>query len=132
MSRICLDTSAYSQLRRAHPEAKRTIDEATEVLVPVITLGELRAGFRAGVRERENERVLAAFLNEPSVRVLDVDDLASRHYAELAAELRRAGTPLPANDIWIAALALREGATVLTFDEDFRRLTRVGLILLKP
>lgn len=132
MSRICLDTSAYSQLRRSHPGAVRTIDEAEEVLVPVITLGEIRAGFRTGGRERENEEVLAAFLDEPAIRVLDVDDLASKLYADLWADLRRAGTPLPANDVWIAALALREGATLVTFDADFRRIPRLGVILLAP
>jgi len=55
--------------------------------------------------------------------------LNSRHYAEIVAELRRAGTPLPTNDIWVAAVASRNGTTVLTCDDHFERITRVGSIV---
>ena len=68
MSRICLDTSAYSQFRRLHAEAVRRIDEAEEILVPVIALGELRAGFKVGGREAANEEALMDLLQEPFVR----------------------------------------------------------------
>ena len=96
------------------------------MLVPAVVLGELRSGFLLGSRPDDNERELAEFLAHPVVRVLDVDDEAATLYAEIFANLRRAGTPLPTNDLWVAALAVREGATVLTYDEHFRKIARVG------
>lgn len=119
MNRLCLDTSAYSHFKRGHEEAVEVISSAGEVLVPVVVLGELRAGFRLGSQGARNEADLKTFLRQRVVRVLDVDDEASSVYADLMVELKRAGTPLPSNDVWIAALAAREGATVLTFHAHF-------------
>jgi tRNA(fMet)-specific endonuclease VapC len=73
---------------------------------------------------------LQAFLDNPAVEVLQVDSETSRHYAEIVAELRTAGTPLPTNDIWIAASAARNGTTVLTCDDHFERIRRVGSIVI--
>jgi predicted nucleic acid-binding protein len=102
------------------------IDCSEWVGVPSIVLGELRTGFALGRRSRENERELAKFLDNPVVNVLDVDDSASQIYADIVVALRRAGTPLPTNDIWIAAVAAREGASVVTFDSHFLAIQRVG------
>ncbi|MGN6276522.1 MAG: PIN domain-containing protein [Solirubrobacterales bacterium] len=60
---------------------------------------------------------------------LPVDSETSRHYAEIVAELRRAGTPIPTNDIWIAATAARNGAAVLACAAHFERIARVGSIV---
>jgi predicted nucleic acid-binding protein len=69
--------------------------------------------------------MLGAFLSHPFVETLDVDDEASHLYARLTSELRALGRPIPTNDAWIAALSLREGAEVLTYDEHFRTLPGV-------
>ncbi|MDQ3030818.1 MAG: type II toxin-antitoxin system VapC family toxin [Myxococcota bacterium] len=124
--RLCLDTSAYSHFRRGAEAAVEAIVAARIVYVPSIVLGELRAGFLAGARAERNERELRRFLAEPIVEVLDVDDDASAAYAEIVVELRRAGTPVPTNDVWIAALAARESATVLTYDRHFEWIRRVA------
>jgi tRNA(fMet)-specific endonuclease VapC len=126
MTRLCLDTSAYSHFRRGSPEAVQAVTRAREILVPAVVLGELRAGFLLGSRPDENDQALVEFLAHPVVRVLDVDDEAATRYAEVFADLRRAGTPVPTNDLWVAALAIREGATVLTYDDRFRLIARVG------
>ncbi len=126
MSRICLDTSAYSHFRRGHSPVVALIDSAREVFVPVVVLGELRAGFRLGELADENETHLGLFLAHPVVSVVEVDDETASHYADLWVELRRAGTPLPTNDVWVGALALRSGSMVVTYDEHFRRMGRVG------
>jgi tRNA(fMet)-specific endonuclease VapC len=63
--------------------------------------------------------------------VVNVDHETADTYAELFADLRRAGTPVPTNDLWVAAMAVREGATVLTYDDHFRRIVRVGCLVLK-
>jgi len=130
MSRVCLDTSAYIEFKRGHPAAVAAIRSAREVGMPVITLGELRTGFALGARAARNERELATFLAQPVVRVLDVDEDASRLYAEIVADLKRRGTPAPTNDIWIASLAVREGLSVLTYDSHFELFRRVGVQLL--
>jgi predicted nucleic acid-binding protein len=131
VSRWCLDTSAYSNFRRNDPAIVDLFDAATALLVPTIVLGELRSGFALGRKQQENERELAAFLRHPVIEMLDVDDASSRIYAEIVVALRAAGTPLPTNDIWIAAVAVREGATVLTYDEHFRAIHRVGTRVLE-
>ena len=124
--RLCLDTSAYSNLRRNHPPAVALIRRARWVGLPAVVLGELRCGFLAGDRADDNEAALRAFMSRPVVHVLEVDELASQIYAEICLELRRAGTPVPTNDAWIAAVAAREGASVLTYDPHFQRIQRVG------
>jgi tRNA(fMet)-specific endonuclease VapC len=131
VSYLCLDTSAYSHFRRGDPGATEAIRRARRIAVPVIVLGELRAGFRLGKRSRDNDRELLEFLSHPVVEVSNVDDEAASHFADLFGELQRAGTPVPTNDIWIAAVALREGATVLTFDDHFETMPRVGRWVLK-
>jgi tRNA(fMet)-specific endonuclease VapC len=130
LTKLCLDTSAYSQFKRGRTDVVELLDAAEWVGVPAIVLGELRAGFGAGNRARVNERDLVLFLHNASVHVLDVDDTSSRVYADIVLALRKAGTPLPTNDIWIAAVAAREGASVLTYDAHFRAIPRVGTILL--
>ena len=126
MIRLCLDTSAYTYFKRGDPEAARLMSSASWVGVPTVVLGELRTGFMLGRKNDDNERDLIEFLAESMVHVLDVDDSASRHYAEIVVFLRRHGKPIPTNDVWIASLAVREGATVLTYDGHFRDIERVS------
>lgn len=130
MSSFCLDTSAYSNFRRGNEEVAALLDQAESVGLSTIALGELRTGFLLGGRRQRNETELAAFLDSPVVEVLPVDTETSRHYAEIVVELRKAGTPVPTNDIWIAATAARNGTTVLTCDDHFERIGRVGSILI--
>lgn len=130
MSAYCLDTSAYSNFRRGDQELAALLDRAERVGMPSIVLGELRTGFLLGSRRERNEAELAQFLANPVVEVLPVDAETSRHYAEIVADLRRAGTPLPTNDIWIAAVAASSATTVLSCDEHFGAVARVGSIVL--
>jgi tRNA(fMet)-specific endonuclease VapC len=132
MSGYCLDTSAYSQFRRGHSELVALVDRAAWIGVPTVTMGELRTGFLLGNRRERNESELDQFLANPAVEVLGVDAEASRHYAEIVADLRTAGTPLPTNDIWIAATAARHGAAVLTCDDHFEQIARVGAVVFDP
>jgi tRNA(fMet)-specific endonuclease VapC len=129
LSSYCLDTSAYSNFRRGNEEVAALLDRADLVGVPAIVLGELRTGFLLGSRPQDNEADLDAFLANPVVEVLAVDAETSRHYAEIVIELRKAGTPVPTNDVWIAATAARHGASVLTCDEHFQRIGRVGSVV---
>jgi tRNA(fMet)-specific endonuclease VapC len=98
--------------------------------IPSVVLGELRTGFLLGTQAARNEDELRRFLRHPLVEILDVDDDAARIYAEIMVALRKAGTPLPTNDIWVAAVASRDGATVISYDEHFRQIHRVGSTIL--
>ena len=121
-SRIVLDTSAYSRLRAGHSTVLDWVSVADVVLMTVTSIGELEAGFLLGSRPDENRRVLNAFLDEPFVETLSVTIDTARTYGRIFAELRRAGAPMPVNDIWIAAQTIEAGAHLVTFDTDFARV----------
>ncbi len=131
MSRLCLDTSAYSNFKRGEARAVQLISRAGWLGVPTVVLGELRTGFLVGHRKARNEAELQRFLDDSSVEVLVVDNEAACIYAEIMLALRKAGTPLPTNDVWIAAVAAREDATVLTYDAHFGSIARVGSQVLR-
>lgn len=121
-SRIALDTSAYSHLRRGELRTIDALSQADLVCVSTTVLGELEAGFRVGSRYAENRRTLEEFVQEAYVQVLDITVDVARRYGEVFAALRRAGTPIPVNDIWIAASTLSSGAHLITFDADFTKV----------
>ncbi len=125
MSRILLDTSAYSALLRGDARTLRAVQEADEIAVNPIVLGELKAGFLGGRHRRKNEEELASFLASPRVRVLALDEETSDRYAEIVSSLRSAGAPIPTNDIWIAATAMQHGLRVVTADLHFRRVPQI-------
>lgn len=129
MSRYCLDTSAYGRLRKGSERIATILDRATWVGVPAITLGELRVGFLGGTRRARNEAELLDFLAAVPVEVVSVDDAIARCYAEILVDLKRAGTPIPTNDIWIAACAAYTGSTVLTSDGHFEHIARIGTLV---
>jgi len=131
MSRFCIDTSAYSQFKRGHREVTELLDGASYVAVPSIVIGELWLGFLGGARARENELEFHQFLEHLVVEEVPIESDVARIYAEIVLALKAKGTPLPTNDIWIAAAAARVGATVLTFDKHFHAIERIGSIVLE-
>jgi predicted nucleic acid-binding protein len=130
VTRYCLDTSAYSQFKRGAPEVVALLDSADWVGVPSVTLGELWVGFLLGGRLERSVAELREFLDHPVVHEIVVDREVARIYAEIVRALRKAGTPLPTNDVWIAAAAAHTGTTVLTYDEHFGSIERVASLIL--
>ncbi len=130
ITRLALDTSAYSKFRSGDTRVRDLIAEAESVMVPTPVLGELHGAFELGSRARENRVTLSDFLAEPFVHVIPVSDTVARHYGRVFAALRRAGTPIPANDIWIAACAIDQGACLLTFDHDFDHVAGLDRLVL--
>ena len=128
---MVLDTSAYSGLRRGHPKALHLVASAAVITVPVVVIGELEAGFALGRRTVENRVVLTEFLAEPGVRTLDATNRTAHLYARIFARLRTAGTPIPINDVWIAAASMECGGHLLTFDRDFDRVPDLEHTLLE-
>ncbi|MBI4603081.1 MAG: type II toxin-antitoxin system VapC family toxin [Planctomycetes bacterium] len=125
MQRIILDTSAYSAFLRGHPEVKREVQAAEDIVLTAVVVGELIAGFLGGSRPTENRRKLQAFIASPRVRVLGVDEETAERYGLVQDSLRKAGTPIPTNDIWIAASAMQHGLRVVTTDVHFRQVPQV-------
>jgi predicted nucleic acid-binding protein len=114
---MILDTSALSAFADGVPPIVEQIAAADELHVPVIVLGEYRFGIATSRRRREYERWLARGRSFWNVLPL-VEDTAT-HYAFIRQELKRAGTPLPANDVWIAALARQHDLPILSRDSHF-------------
>jgi tRNA(fMet)-specific endonuclease VapC len=132
LSRYALDTSAYGAFCRQDPKVVTLIDEASWIGIPSIVLGELFAGFANGTRTRQNHDLLQSFLAHPVVETLAVDDSVAAIYSELLTSLRQQGPPIPTNDIWIAATAIRHGAPLVTADQHFHRVIRLASIVLPP
>ena len=130
--RIVLDTSAYSHFRADHRQVVDQIAAADLVSLPTIVLGELEAAFRLGRRASDNRSKLEQFLEEDFVGVLPVTAEVARRYGALFAQLRGAGTPVPINDVWIAAATVDASAHLVTFDRDFDRFPALERTILAP
>ena len=130
-ARIVLDTSTYSFLRVGHEEVLEAVASAPAVLVPTIVLGELEAGFLLGSRRKENRLALEEFLGEPFVAIIPVTHDVARAYGKTFAALRRQGTPIPTNDVWIAACTVAFAATLITFDTDFQKVPNLACVVLE-
>ena len=114
---MILDTNGLSAVADGDVALEPILREAVEVSVPVIALGEYIYGIRQS-RDRERyERWLAKSIR--SYRILFVDEETAVFYATLRGELKKAGTPIPGNDVWIAALARQHGLAVLSRDRHF-------------
>jgi predicted nucleic acid-binding protein len=127
---LCLDTNAYSRLMIGHVPLTDLLETAEEISIPATVLGELHAGFEQGARRAENRRRLAEFLRLPGVQTLPITGDTAERYGLLVSQLARAGTPIPTNDIWIAAAALETGARLVSYDTHFSAVP--GLIVLAP
>jgi tRNA(fMet)-specific endonuclease VapC len=126
--RVALDTNRYIDLCRGEAFVVETVELADEVWLPFIVLGELRAGFGVGSQGPRNEAVLRRFLLKPGVGILYAGEQTTHRYANVYRQLRKQGTPIPTNDMWIAALVLQHSLVLCAPDAHFdalAQLTRV-------
>jgi predicted nucleic acid-binding protein len=130
-ARLVLDTSAYSRFRAGDTRVHHFLAAAEVVLLPATVLGELYGAFEFGSRTKENRVTLAEFQSEPFVKVVPTTADVARQYGRVYASLRKAGQPIPANDMWIAAAAIDQGACLLTFDRDFEHVAGLDRIILE-
>jgi tRNA(fMet)-specific endonuclease VapC len=126
--RILLDTNRYSDLCRGDDDVRENVERSERVYLAFAVIAELRAGFAVGRRGRENERVLQRFLNKPGVEPLYPSDATTQLYATLYRQLRTQGTPVPTNDLWIAALAIEHHLTLYSRDDHFTFLPQLDLL----
>jgi predicted nucleic acid-binding protein len=122
---VALDTNAVTRFMRGESSCVRIVQTANRLVIPLFVLAELRAGFAAGNRQSSNEANLRRFLNTPRVEVLLPDERTASHYAQLFVQLRMEGTPIPTNDLWIAALVLQHDLILCTSDSHFQHLPQL-------
>ena len=123
--RLALDTNRYIDLCHGVASVVETIELADEVRLPFIVLGELRAGFAVGSQGPRNDAVLRRFLMKPGVAVLYADEQTTHHYGVVYRQLRKQGTPIPTNDMWIAALVLQHSLVLCARDAHFDALPQI-------
>lgn len=123
--RIALDTNRLTDLFRGDADLAAFLGGCDEVGIPFVVIGEMMAGFLGGTRSAANERLLASFLNRETVIVLYADRATTEQYARLFVQLKRAGTPVPDNDLWIAALCLEHDLALITRDEHFHKIPQL-------
>ena len=124
---MILDTNALSAYLDRTPEAVEVASGARELAIPVIVAGEFAFGIAQSRHREEYERSLQRMLDRCTV--LDIGIETARHYAAIRLELKGAGKPIPANDVWIAALSRQHAIPVMSrathfdFVGGFRRRT---------
>jgi predicted nucleic acid-binding protein len=114
---LILDTNALSAYLDRTPDAVKIVSEEREIAIPVIVAGEFAFGIAQSRHREAYERSLQRMLDRCTV--LDIGIETARHYAAIRLELKGAGTPIPANDVWIAALSRQYATPVMSRDAHF-------------
>lgn len=128
MKNILMDATAYAMAMKGDHEVISFLRQASLLGLSSVTVGELLSGFRAGDHERENRSALFAFLDSPRVHLFSVDENTAEYYNMIFNQLKNAGTPLPVNQIWVAAVAFQKGLAILARDRSYEPIR--GLLLL--
>ena len=115
--RFLLDTNIVIAFLKGDAQVQYGMDRAAEVFVPAIAMGELHFGAAKSDRPTQNAARIEQFVE--GRRILFIDSAVARQYGTLKNNLRRKGRPIPENDIWIAAIALERGLTLVTRDAHF-------------
>jgi tRNA(fMet)-specific endonuclease VapC len=123
---VILDTNGLSALADGEPALKPVLRRAAHVAIPVIVLGEYRYGISQSRNHIHYEQWLAEYL--PSFRILDIDERTTISYSAVRRELKKAGTPIPSNDVWIAALCRQHSLPLLSRDRHFDAVSEITRI----
>jgi tRNA(fMet)-specific endonuclease VapC len=125
MTGIFIDTSAYSAFKRGHAGVRARLREFENICLNPIVIGELLAGFLRGGKDKENREALEAFLSSSRVQLLEISRGTAERYAVIQNALRHSGTPIPTNDLWIAASVMEHGLKLVTMDGHFRQVPQI-------
>jgi len=123
--RVALDTNRLTDLFQGDTSLAERLERCEEVWIPLMVLGEIKAGFYGGKQQHRNELVLQKLLAKETVDVLCPGRETAEQYGRLFVQLKRAGTPVPDNDLWIAALVLEHQLVLVTRDRHFERIPQV-------
>jgi tRNA(fMet)-specific endonuclease VapC len=123
VKKVLLDTNGYCGLLAGDRAILATIAKADLVYMSIFVLRELHLGFKGGSREQQNLKMLESFLAKPTCQVLNATEETVRIFGELKNSLKQAGTPLPINDVWIAAHTIESGSILISYDRHFEKIT---------
>lgn len=123
--RVALDTNRLTDLFQGDAELADRLGRCDEVWLPLIVLAEIKAGFYGGSQQYRNEGLLQNLLAKPTVGILFPARETAEQYARLFVQLKRAGTPIPDNDLWIAALVLEHDLRLISRDQHFERVPQL-------
>ena len=127
MKKILLDTNAYISYLAGDEKVLDFLASADVVYISVFVAGELYTGFRGGTKYRQNKSLFEKFLLKTTVEFFNATETTADIFGQLKNVLKRAGTPLPINDIWIAAQAIETGSVLITYDRHFVQLPGLRL-----
>jgi tRNA(fMet)-specific endonuclease VapC len=122
MAVITLDSNAYRAFMRGDDKVLLALSGAEKVYLPLFVIGELHYGFRGGSKLRENLTQLARFLDKPSVELWLPTSETAEIYGELMDFLKRSGSSIPINDVWIACATIETGSKLVTYDQHFKSI----------
>lgn len=128
IKRVLIDTNIYIEFLRGNRKIENIFSSAEIIALSTISIGELLAGFRISNNISKYTEELDEFLYSPRLVIYDIDTETSEFYSKIYYDLRSASTPIPANDLWIAALALQHGIKLLTLDKHFSKVPGLFLI----
>ncbi|MCD6533338.1 MAG: type II toxin-antitoxin system VapC family toxin [Deltaproteobacteria bacterium] len=123
MKNILLDTNCYSAYLTGDERVLNALVEAESVYMSIFVLGELFAGFRGGSKRQQNLDYLKQFLTKKTVKILDATMETAEIFGDLKEKLKKNGSPIPINDVWIAAHALETSSVLITYDAHFQNIT---------
>jgi len=122
MSRVLIDTNAYSALMGGDERIALVLARQEAVLLSPVVIAELYDGFLNGTRNAENRDILNRFRDRPRTVCVPITDQTAEWFAEIKRMLRKKGRPIPINDVWIAASCMEHGAALLTLDARFAEI----------
>ena len=125
---LAIDVNRYRDFCEGVEEVVHRFQVADRICMPFPVLAELRAGFACGTIARRNEAVLGKFLNRSRVVCLFADEQTTFHYARIFRQLRSQGTPIPTNDMWIAALVQQHNLLLYSRDTHFDSLPQLARV----
>lgn len=117
--KILIDSNRFIDFCEGQPEVVDAFEQADLLVIPFVVLAEIRVGGLTVKRGEAQVRILNELVQQPGVRVAHSTDTTAHHYAALYARLRKAGTPIPTNDLWIAALAIEHSLVLYSRDAHF-------------
>lgn len=126
MSGSLIDTNVIIKVLNGNTEAVNLFDSLEDVYISVITVGELVYGAQKSSRKSENMTLFESFLSE--YPIVEINNKISRIYGEIKAELVSKGINIPENDLWIAAIAICNEYSLVTFDQHFENISKLRLV----
>jgi tRNA(fMet)-specific endonuclease VapC len=130
VKRVLIDAGIYAAFKRNLSSVVNFLRQCDEIHINSVVLAELLTAFKAGSKEPQNRRELRSFLNSPRAHLDPVDEGTAEYYAHIFSHLRSKGTPIPCNDLWIAATAMQHGLALFSRARHYSGID--GLLVVYP